>query len=75
MALVHVLFQRIPVQHSVSAILCIRMFMGLLARMVNAMGRVLFAGRRHGDVTKDLTIFPPKSMIPPTHTSHNNILF
>ena len=27
------------------------MFMGLLAQMVNAMGRVLFAGRRVGDVT------------------------
>ena len=27
------------------------MFMGLLAWMVNAMGRILFVGRRVGDVT------------------------
>ena len=50
-ALVHVLLHCILFQHSVSAILCLYMFMGLLARVFEACSRVLFAGRRHGDVT------------------------
>ena len=32
-------------------ILCLYMFMGLLAQVFEAYSRVLFAGRRHGDVT------------------------
>ena len=31
--------------------LCLYMFMGLLAGVFEACSRVLFAGRRHGDVT------------------------
>ena len=35
-------------------ILCLYMFMGILARVLEACSRVLFAGRRHGDVTQAL---------------------
>ena len=45
------LLQCIWLQHSVLAFLCMYMFMGLLACVFEACSRVLFADRRHGDVT------------------------
>ena len=53
----HDILQRILFQHSVMQILCLYMFMGLLVRVFEACSHVLFAGRRHGDVTpRDLGI-------------------
>ena len=51
MALVHVLVQIVSFQDFILAFYGFHMFMGLLARMVNAMGRVLFVDRRVRDVT------------------------
>ena len=53
MEFVHVYFKAFPLVISIlfMQFLCTYMFMGLLARLVNAMGRVLFTGWRHGDVT------------------------
>ena len=38
-------------KHSVSTILCMHLFMGLLARVFEVCSRILLAGWRHGDVT------------------------
>ena len=43
-------------KHSVLAILFMYMFMGLLARVFEACSHVVFAGRRHGDVTHTVVI-------------------
>ena len=48
----HVILQCIFFQHFVLQILCLYMFMGLLPRVFEACSRVLFPGRRHGDVTE-----------------------
>ena len=45
------LLQHSLLQHSVSTILSMHLFMGILARVFEACGRALLAGWRHGDVT------------------------
>ena len=45
------LLQHSFLQHSVSTILCMHLFIGLLARVFEACSHILLAGRRHGDMT------------------------